>query len=239
MDLNQDQIKRLEEVVKSRYPIVRAALTTTGWFSFVCVTNGLEYVYNTPLNHDQQHYVVHGKKTEEEPKVEPQPQEEERRPQETSLTPRQWAAYRLIKHNSLIEHRKTSQREIYEKVEGYTWNDKETAHDHCPAIWSDINANNESKEHQHWVLGENFEYWIGSKREYIEFLRTKWGEIAPRLHRYWELVRFLGYDGQGRLYDKNLNPISNDGFVDDKNINASLFIKSFNDYDIEMQKEAK
>lgn len=237
MDLNQEQIKRLEEVIKSRYPIVRAALTNTEWFSFVCVTNGMEYVYNYFLRDELKNYVLNGEQVKEEPKVESKQTDDDRRPQETSLTPRQWATYRLIKHNSLVEHRKTSQREIYEQVNGYVWNDKETAHDHCPAIWSDINANNESKEHQHWVLGENFEYWIGSKREYIEFLRTKWGEIAPRLHRYWELVRFLGYDGQGRLYDKNLNPISDDGFTNDRNINAELFIKSFNDYDIEMQKE--
>lgn len=159
-------------------------------------------------------------------------EEENRFPQKTTLTPRQWATYRLIRHNSLVEHRKTSQREIYERVEGYIWNDKESAHDKCSAIWSDINANNESKEHQHWVLGDNFEYWIGSKREYMSFLRKKWADIAPKLHRYWELVRFLGYDGQGRLYDKNLNPI-------DENKGIEMFIKCFNDYDIEMQKEVE
>lgn len=229
MDLNQDQIKRLEEVVKSRYPIVRAALTTIGWFSFVCIVNGLEYVYNTPLNHDQQHYVVHGKAIKEEPDVEPQPQEEERRPQETSLTPRQWATYRLIKHNSLVEHRKTSQREIYEQVDGYVWNDEDSTHDHCPAIWNDIKDNNLSFEHQHLIISDKFEYWIGSKRECQEFLKKLWNDIAPRLHRYWQYVKLLGYDGHGRLYDKNLNPVDGD----------NSFFSSFNNYDIEMQKEAE
>ena len=41
------------------------------------------------------------------------------------LTPRQWALYRLVKENTEAG-RKTSQREIYEKVEGYSWNEKET-----------------------------------------------------------------------------------------------------------------
>lgn len=227
-ELNQEQIKRLSTVIDSRLPIVRAVVYRDTWIIFVCEDNGLEYNYQYPFTQKDFDFILTGKKDEFVTKVELPT----RRPQETSLTPRQWATYRLIKHNSLVEHRKTSQREIYEQVDGYVWNDKETAHDHCPAIWNDINANNESKEHQHWVLGENFEYWIGSKREYIEFLRTKWGEIAPRLHRYWELVRFLGYDGQGRLYDKNLNPISEDKGV-------KMFIQSFNNYDIEMQKEVE
>lgn len=151
-------------------------------------------------------------------------------PQKTKLTPRQWAMYRLIKTNSLLGHRKTSQREIYEQVEGYEWNDEEKAHDHCPAIWNDIAKNNLSFEHQHLIISDNFEYWIGSKRECQKYLKKLWNDIAPRLHRYWNYVRLLGYDAQGRLFDKNLNAI--DGEVD-------MFFDCFNKYDIEMQTEVE
>ena len=33
-----------------------------------------------------------------------------KRPQESHLTPRQWALWRLIEHNSLVEHRKTNSK---------------------------------------------------------------------------------------------------------------------------------
>ena len=226
MDLNQEQVVRFQEVTKSNSPIIRAALLDNGWFSFVCLINDMEYVYNYFLRNNQKEYVLNGGKIESEPKVEPK-QVEDRRPQETSLTPRQWELYRLIKHNSLVEHRKTSQKEICEQISGYVWNDEDSAHDHCPAIWSDVRDNNLSFEHQHLIISDKFEYWIGSERECQEYLKKLWNDIAPRLHRYWQYVKLLGYDGQGRLYDKNLNPVNSD----------NSFYKSFNDYDIGMQKE--
>ena len=65
----------------------------------------------------------------------------------SELTPRQWALYRLIYNNSLVLKRKTTQKEICDSIRGYEWNDSETAHDRCPAIWSDITANNLSFSH--------------------------------------------------------------------------------------------
>ena len=37
-------------------------------------------------------------------------EEEQKEEPKSELTPRQWALYRLIKHNSLVEHRKTTQK---------------------------------------------------------------------------------------------------------------------------------
>lgn len=161
-------------------------------------------------------------------------QEEEQpkpRPQETSLTPRQWALYRLIKFNSRVYHRKTTQREIYETLKdyGYEWNPEEKAHDHCSAVWSDITENNLSLEHDAVIITKNFEYWIGSKKETQEFLRKLWRDLSPRLKRYWNYVKKVGYDGQGKLYDKNLNP------VDENNKAVKQFHDCFNEYDITMQ----
>ena len=159
--------------------------------------------------------------TQEEEKV------EERLPQESSLTPRQWELYRLIKHNSLVEHRKTTQREIYEKVRGYEWNDDIKAHDKCPAIWKDIKDNNESLEHDKIIISDKFVYWIGSEEETQRFLRDLWKALAPRLHRYWAFVNKTKMDGQGKLLDKNGNEL---------NPTTSEFHKCFNDYDITLQK---
>ena len=151
---------------------------------------------------------------------------------ETSLTPRQWALYRLIEHNSTIEHRKTTQKEIFDKLKdyGYKWNESENTSDHCTAIWDDVTKNNLSFEHEKLIITYKYEYWIGSKRETKIFLQKLWNDLSPRLKRYWDYVRKVGYDGQGRLYDKYLNPI------DCENEKARMFRQSFNEYDVSMQK---
>lgn len=154
-------------------------------------------------------------------------EEEERLPQESHLIPRAWDTYRLIRYNSLVLHRKTTQREIFEKVEGYEWNDDEKCHDHCPAIWKDVKDNNESLEHDKIIISKNFQYWIGSERETERFLRDLWRALAPRLHRYWAYTSKTKMDGMGKLFDKNGNPL---------NEKTRLFHECFNDYDIELQK---
>ena len=146
---------------------------------------------------------------------------------QTKLTSRQWALWRLIEHNSLVEKRKTTQREIYEKVKGYKWNDDPTAHDHCSAIWSDVKDNNESLEHDKIIISKNFEYWIGSERETDEFIKSLWKALSPRLQRYWRFVDKLKRDKQGKL-------ISNQGNEIGEKSLAERFHECFNEYDIEM-----
>lgn len=130
--------------------------------------------------------------------------------EETKLTPREWAVYRLIKYNSEVLGRRTTQREIYEKVEGFKWNDSEKAHDHCPAIWTDICHNNLSFEHEKIIITYKFEYWIGNEKETEVFLDTLWSEISSRLVRYWTYKKKAKRNGQGRLLDKNGNIITDD-----------------------------
>lgn len=147
--------------------------------------------------------------------------------EENKLTSRQWSLYRLVKHNSLVEHRKTTQREIYEKVHGYEWNDDVKAHDHCVAIWTDIKDNNLSLEHEHIIISKKFEYWLGSKEENEKFLKDLWKALSPRLYRYWNYFKKIKQDCQGKLLDKNNNPITDDDA-------PNRFFKAFNDYDITM-----
>ena len=154
--------------------------------------------------------------------------EDEKFPQKTSLTPRQWQLYRLIYHNSFVEERLTTQREIYENIEGYEWNEDIKSHDHCSAIWKDVKDNNMSFEHDHIIISKNFQYWIGSEEENKEFLKNLWKAVSPRLTRYWNYAKKLKLDGQGKLLDKNLNVIDEDS-------KAKRFFECFNDYNIEMQ----
>lgn len=118
---------------------------------------------------------------------------------ERQLTPREWEVYRLIYHNSMVENRRTTQKEICEKVEGFKWNDDEKAHDHCPAIWTAIKNNNESDEHEKIIISFNFEYWIGNEAETKVYLDKLWSDLCPRLQRYWKYLNKAKQDGQGKL----------------------------------------
>lgn len=147
---------------------------------------------------------------------------------ESHLTPRQWDLWRLIEHNSLVEHRKTTQKEICDTIMGYDYNDKENVHDHCPAVWKDVKDNNESLEHDKIIISKNFEYWIGSERETKQFLKDLWQALTPRLQRYWKFVAKVGMNGLGKVLSNQNDPLTE---------KAKLFHESFNAYDIEMQKE--
>ena len=147
-------------------------------------------------------------------------EEEPKEEIKSELTPRQWALYRLIKYNSLVEHRKTTQKEICEKIDGYEWNDDEKCHDHCVPIWKDIKDNNESYEHDKIIISKNFEYWIGNEEETQEFLNQLWKDLCPRLVRFWNYKTKVARNGQGQLFSTKLNPI-------DENSKARAFIESY------------
>ncbi len=152
-------------------------------------------------------------------------EQEKAKERQSTLTPRQWALYRLIYNNSLFNQRKTTQREIYESISGYEWNDSETCHDHCPAIWKDITENNLSFSHDKVIISKNFEYWIGNEEETQEFLNDLWKQLAPRLMRYWFYKAKVKKNGQGKLLSNELNPIDSDS-------KAREFIESYNPYRI-------
>lgn len=145
----------------------------------------------------------------------------------TALTIRQNELYNLITHNSLILHKKTTQHEIYDKLKdyGYEWKEDDKVHDHCVAIWNDIETINESGEKEKYLLYENYECWVGSERENKEILVKKWFALAPRLKRYHRLRKRLLVEGQGKLFPQQDNGI--------------FFENSFNAYDMEMQQLAK
>lgn len=152
-------------------------------------------------------------------------QRERVKERQSTLTPRQWALYRLIYTNSIVLHKKTTQREIYDSINGYEWNDDEKCHDHCPAIWKDITDNNLSFSHDKIIISKNFEYWIGNEQETQEFLNDLWQQLAPRLMRYWFYKAKVKRNGQGKLLSNDLEPITD-------NSKAREFIESYNPYGI-------
>jgi hypothetical protein len=141
---------------------------------------------------------------------------------ENKLTPRQWALLNLVKQNSFIGKRKTSQREIYDALKdyGYEWNDDEKAHDHCSAIWNDIKDINLSYQTDKLIISKNFEYWIGDMEETQEFINKLWNDLEPRLMRYWAYLKKVERDGQCQTIDRKGNVIDEDS-------KARAFIESY------------
>lgn len=137
-----------------------------------------------------------------------------------SLTPRQWRLLDLIKENSLIFNKKTTQREIVDAIDGYEWNEDEKCHDRCPAIWSDIKDINLSYETDKLIISDKFEYWIGDIEETTDFIDKLWKDLEPRLKRYWAYLKKVERDGQGLLIDRK-------GKVIDEDSQAREWIESY------------
>lgn len=129
------------------------------------------------------------------------------------LTDRQKALLKYIEENSLIHHRKTTQKEICEYVNGFEWNEDEKCHDHCTTIWSDIAKINLSYKTDYVIISKDFEYWIGNKDETKAFIDRLWKDLEPRLKRYWAYLKKIERDGQGQIFDENGNPIENENDI--------------------------
>ena len=139
------------------------------------------------------------------------------------LTPRQCALYRLITENT-EQGKKTSQKEIYEQIEGYEWN--ETSHDHCPQIWADINGARGINWHYRitkTIVTDNNEYWVASEDEVEEYLDKLWASLKGRLFRFWAIKQKAKQNGQMELLDR-------EGKVIEEGSKARGWIESFLDH---------
>lgn len=139
------------------------------------------------------------------------------------LTPRQWALLNLIKQNSLVGKRKTSQKEICDALKdfGYEW--KETSasnHDHCSAIWKDIKDINMSYQTDKIIIADKYNYWIGNEEETQAFIDGLWHDLCPRLIKYWAYFKKAQRNGQGIFIDRKGNVIDEDS-------QARAFIESY------------
>lgn len=143
------------------------------------------------------------------------------------LTPRQWALWRLIEYNSLTLHRKTSQKEICDKLSeyGYVYNEDIKVHDHCSMVWEDIKSLNLSYQNDKVIITKDYEYWIGNEQETKDFLDKLWKDLAPRLVRYWAYNQKVSRNGQGQLFSTRLDSL-------EENSKARRFIESYNEFKI-------
>lgn len=109
----------------------------------------------------------------------------------------------LIQINSRVYNRKTTQREIYEKLKdyGYEWRDDPKSHDHCSTIWNDIAEINLNQNLPYLIISKNFEYWLGTKEETEMYLDKLFSDLKPRLTRVWRYIKKLNKDGQYDLFE--------------------------------------
>ena len=126
----------------------------------------------------------------------------------TQLTTRQWRTHDLIVANSQLG-KITTQKEIcdnypYDPVErkdGYVWNDNPKSHDHCSAVWHDINAINASDVVHKVIIPDNFTYHVAENEAEVKaFIKGLYLDPAiAKLVRYSNLLKKARRDGQGRL----------------------------------------
>ena len=135
------------------------------------------------------------------------------------LTPEEWECYRIIRENSELYNRRTSQKEIAERL-GLKWNDDIKAHDPCPKIWTMISHINLSFEVEKIIITHEFNYWLGGELETQVFMDKLWQDIMPRLTRYWTFLKKLKRNGQGKLLSAQLQPI-------DEESQARFFVESY------------
>ena len=127
-----------------------------------------------------------------------------------ALSERQIALKTLIHINSLVENRKTTQKEIVDKVSGYEWNDNPKVHDHCSQIWHDINAINMNvvkAKTKGFIIIKNFEYWIGSEEETKKYRDTLMERMKPLLARYWLLSKYIEENGKYDLFEETFKEL--------------------------------
>lgn len=128
--------------------------------------------------------------------------------EEEKLNDRQVALKTLIHINSFVECRKTTQKEICDKIDGYVWNTNDKVHDHCSLIWEDINTINSNtirNNNEGYIITKKNEYWIGTRKETETYLEDLIERIKPSLFRAIQLKRYLKKDGQYDLFKEMFN----------------------------------
>ena len=134
--------------------------------------------------------------------------------------------YSLIVHNSLEEHRHTTQAEICERIPSFVLSKDPFAHDKCVRIWTAIKNINYASSFEYIIIYKDFEAWVGDKDETDRFIASLWwGAISPRMSRYWNLKRKASRHGQGKAFDENGDPLDELEGMD------KMFYTSYQAYD--------
>lgn len=111
------------------------------------------------------------------------------------------------------EKRKTRLKQLYAIIEAYSiiglkapktdikeiyclYDDcKETSHDICPVIYSDVHAINSDPNFEKIIVYKDNLFWIADEQETKDFIDSYMKKILPSLKRYWSLVEKAGKAG--------------------------------------------
>lgn len=129
----------------------------------------------------------------------------------SSLTPRQWWLYRLIKWAS-EQDIKLSIKEIVDyqsryKEAGkltyddlYKFKDADGNHSNCAAIYKDINTINESDELDKIICMNNNQFYLGTEKENIEYHNKLMHNVCRDSHKAKIIRDKISADGQMKLF---------------------------------------
>ena len=131
--------------------------------------------------------------------------------QQLFRTFRQYATFYLIAQNT-FKGIITTQKDIVENYskenyeDGYEWNDKKNIHDHCSAIWKDIEEINFNTNIDKIIIADNFTYKLAeTKEEATRFAKKYLSDAVRKLKRHWNIVKKIEKNGQGKLLDEKNN----------------------------------
>lgn len=143
----------------------------------------------------------------------------------TKLTTNEWLVYTYLKEQFLDNpYRWISKEEIMERIPEVASESKATSHDVCSNLnLIRIRLNRAGAEGQHYnvILLDNNKFKIAANKDEAEkYLHKDKEDGLKKLVRYYENMKILKRDGQGRLMDNQNNLIS------DEDLNKR-FIKTF------------
>lgn len=121
-----------------------------------------------------------------------------------TLTPRQWATYRLLKIMEEVTQKDIVDNYPYDPVnrkDGYVWNDSPKCHDHCPSVWTDINDINNNPDIHKIIIADHFVYSIARNKEQVEsFIKeTYYKPAIAKLVRLSNIRKKVARNNQGKL----------------------------------------
>lgn len=103
------------------------------------------------------------------------------------------ALYAIIEtySNAGVKAHKTDIKEVFTLYDDC----KQSSHDICPVIYSDVHAINSDPNFEKIIVYKDNVFWIANEQETKDFIANYMKKILPSLKRYWALVEKAGKAG--------------------------------------------
>lgn len=103
------------------------------------------------------------------------------------------ALYAIIEtySNAGVKAHKTDIKEVFSLYDDC----KQSSHDICPVIYSDVHAINSDPKFEKIIVYKDNVFWIANEQETKDFIDSYMKKILPSLKRYWSLVEKAGKAG--------------------------------------------